>query len=1378
MNRFSFLTKICVFSCVAFFLITEAQATQYQATWRTSPWTWTDGDNNATLVLAGDLTLDIDITYAASGTTVFASTTYPSIDDALSADGPYLGGIPDLAIMQDPDPNSGTSPITVTLTFSKPIYNGSFKITDIDPRNDSTDQVTVTTDIGTPVLTRVNSSNSTVYSLSGTVASAQDGANDDSLNDDRGSINVIVPDGVSTITIVSEDIRSVTDTAARGVGILGDLVFNDSPDTDGDGVADDVDLDDDNDGILDTVECMPPVTGYDAYWPLNNSTDDASGNGHDLQDGSVTYSTDSPNGTASASFDGVSEYLRYNDGTFLNQEITYFSYSFWIKPDDLTGVQTLLDEGGQVNGIAIRLNGDTLEAVVQESQVQYYTSTFTVPADNAWHHVAITYDDGDVILYLDGVAGTTLATGFGSLKRHISKQAFGRTDNDAFDVAGQTNYYGGLMDEIIHYPAVLSPADITALYKLCDSDGDGIRNSLDLDSDNDGIPDNIEAQTTTGYSAPSGTVTAQGLWDNYGTGITPQDTDGDATPDYLDSDSDGDGQSDCNEGLKYSSSTGGNSKDCSDFSNVGGNGLVDWAEPGDTYSVVYGNVGQVTGTGGDLYNDEDDAGEVNYRDIITILPVTISYVHPQVYNGTLELAFGTATETSNVGFNIYTVSKRGKKWVKLNTEIIPGAMDSLTPNEYQVSIELPAKLKRFNRIGIAGVDIDGKEDRHGPFKTGRESGAQTAVAPVNWEKIRNEHKADKKARKLARKAEREERKAAKRATRGLFKDDVINLKVPRDGVYRITDQDLLDNGINLRGVDADRIAISFKGQGVERYIAHLDQKGKWTRDSYLEFRGFAPEGADALYLENNLYRLSFKKRKVVEGAPVEPLTTKKLIFDTNNKYSWTIPSDDPFYNALFYTRGEGKPGTARDILNISQLPPDVPMEITVHASGFSNLEHHLVASLNGSEIGSISQSGYGELVIRAEINSADLHEGENTLEITAYGEGSNIDVFYYDKAIITYDDGEPNEIITPEIAIDDKLKKRTIKPQRGINYLIIAHPMFIGEALDYYVAQKESEGWRIQVVSVEDIYSAYGYGMKTPEAIRDYLKRAKRQGVTHVQLVGAASYDYHDYLGLGSISFIPSMYVFTRPMNNYTPCDSCLAADENGIPQMAIGRWPVRTVEGLEAIIHKSLWWRNSKTALMIADTGEPGADFAAQQESFALQFENAEPRYSITRVYMDEKTAEFGDVAQAAAAAKAEILNSLNSGVSVVSYSGHSSPTMWSWNRLLEQSDADSIHNEGRTALALPLACYTNYADSPSIDTMAHQFLAKGENGFVAIYGAATLSSFRQNAVSAEKVTEHLLRGETLGEAVLNSKRELGIPYMDTIRNSNLLGDVTLQAR
>ena len=82
-----------------------------------------------------------------------------------------------------------------------------------------------------------------------------------------------------------------------------------------------------------------------------------------------------------------------------------------------------------------------------------------------------------------------------------------------------------------------------------DTDLDGIPDYLDIDSDNDGIPDNIEAQTTLGYIPPS-LVDNNGngvddAYENAGnTGLIPVDTDGDGFPDYVDEDSDDDGVSD------------------------------------------------------------------------------------------------------------------------------------------------------------------------------------------------------------------------------------------------------------------------------------------------------------------------------------------------------------------------------------------------------------------------------------------------------------------------------------------------------------------------------------------------------------------------------------------------------------------------------------------------------------------------------------------------------------------------------------------------------------------------------------------------------------------------------------------------------------------
>jgi gliding motility-associated-like protein len=78
-----------------------------------------------------------------------------------------------------------------------------------------------------------------------------------------------------------------------------------------------------------------------------------------------------------------------------------------------------------------------------------------------------------------------------------------------------------------------------------DTDGDGIADLLDVDSDNDGIPDYIEAQGTNVITYMSIDTNKDGLSDAYGNGFNPIDTDLDASiggvPDYLDLDSDNDG---------------------------------------------------------------------------------------------------------------------------------------------------------------------------------------------------------------------------------------------------------------------------------------------------------------------------------------------------------------------------------------------------------------------------------------------------------------------------------------------------------------------------------------------------------------------------------------------------------------------------------------------------------------------------------------------------------------------------------------------------------------------------------------------------------------------------------------------------------------------
>ena len=73
------------------------------------------------------------------------------------------------------------------------------------------------------------------------------------------------------------------------------------------------------------------------------------------------------------------------------------------------------------------------------------------------------------------------------------------------------------------------------------SDDDDFPDYRDFDSDDDGIKDKVEAQTSEGYIPPIGDGNGNDIDDAYEAGLNPIDTDGDSVPDFRDLDSDDDG---------------------------------------------------------------------------------------------------------------------------------------------------------------------------------------------------------------------------------------------------------------------------------------------------------------------------------------------------------------------------------------------------------------------------------------------------------------------------------------------------------------------------------------------------------------------------------------------------------------------------------------------------------------------------------------------------------------------------------------------------------------------------------------------------------------------------------------------------------------------
>ncbi|MUU78520.1 LamG-like jellyroll fold domain-containing protein [Winogradskyella endarachnes] len=149
----------------------------------------------------------------------------------------------------------------------------------------------------------------------------------------------------------------------------------------------------------------------------------------------------------------------------------------------------------------------------------------------------------------------------------IALSAFQTSETD-FTIELRNENIGGLGND-------LAIDDIYVRQLLCDLDGDGVADVLDLDNDNDGIPnvvelglidDNFDATVFGDSTNPWVDINGNGMHDAY-ENVTPLDTDGDGVPDFIDLDSDNDGIFDSleNDGFGDIDITGDGLGDGSDY---------------------------------------------------------------------------------------------------------------------------------------------------------------------------------------------------------------------------------------------------------------------------------------------------------------------------------------------------------------------------------------------------------------------------------------------------------------------------------------------------------------------------------------------------------------------------------------------------------------------------------------------------------------------------------------------------------------------------------------------------------------------------------------------------------------------------------------------
>jgi len=328
------------------------------------------------------------------------------------------------------------------------------------------------------------------------------------------------------------------------------------------------------------------------------------------------------------------------------------------------------------------------------------------------------------------------------------------------------------------------------------------------------------------------------------------------------------------------------------------------------------------------------------------LPVTLNaFTTEGAAGGELTVRWQTASETENVAFEVRGLVDG--TWRSLS-ELIPSAStNSGLAQSYEVRVET---LPGLTAVELVDFDSRGRQERFGAFRVGEAYGEFQPVRTIDWSGPRRER--DDRLRErgfedTARGAavlrpdragawpdaarwkrvragaplaglagERQggstTKVAAAAGTNGTPTSGIevaagasTHVAVTEAGIQVVTYESLRDGGLDLAGVPAKDVAVTWRGEPVARWI---DGGTKMGPGSAIEFIGRPPAGDDALYVDASLYQVSVDPSRARTAGFAGQGKAKKL----SDSYARDVGSDRP----LRYDRQSptGDPWLERTVL--------------------------------------------------------------------------------------------------------------------------------------------------------------------------------------------------------------------------------------------------------------------------------------------------------------------------------------------------------------------------------------------------------------------------------------------------------------------------------
>jgi hypothetical protein len=353
----------------------------------------------------------------------------------------------------------------------------------------------------------------------------------------------------------------------------------------------------------------------------------------------------------------------------------------------------------------------------------------------------------------------------------------------------------------------------------------------------------------------------------------------------------------------------------------------------------------------------------------------------------------------------------------------------------------------------------------------------------------------------------------------------------------------------------------------------------------------------------------------------------------------------------------------------------------------------------------------------------------------------------------------------------------------GADYIMIAHGDFISN-IQSLASYRASQGLRVRVIDVQDVYDEFSDGLMDAQAIHDFLRYTytnwQAPAPAYVVLVGDGNFDFKNNFGNSSPNYIPPYLRLVDLWLGETATDNRLVAfnADNNLPNMAIGRLPANSPAEVDAMVAKILNyeqnpptgdWRSKIT--MVADNPDSAGDFPGYSNLIADDPHYLPAPNTTNRLY-------YGQSGYTTAAAmKSAIIGGINTGTLIVNYVGHGFTNYWAGEQFFVANDLNTLSNSAYPIM-LSLSCYVGFFQHPSTASLGELSVRAAGKGMIASWSSAGLGlASGQDYLDRGFFEAVMQQGITqIGPATVYGKTFLftttGGAYRDSLDVFTLFGD------